>query len=68
MKKQPEGVQALWIWHWTTGGYNSARNCTRQEAIRQGNAMCAALTVDESTLHVGTYDELAKLDRMYRMD
>ncbi len=63
-----EKVEPLWIWYWTTGGYNSARNCTRSQAIEQGNKMCAALTVDEKTLHVGTFDELAKLDRAYRMD
>lgn len=53
----------LWIWNWTSGGYNSCKAVTRDEALRLGNAMGeeSNLVVDQATLHEGTYEELALL-------
>jgi hypothetical protein len=58
----------LWIWEWIGGGYNSCRAATREEAIARAHEMCRyakVLKIDESTLHVGTPDELRHLDRIY---
>jgi len=58
----------LWIWNWTAGGYNSCQATDREDALKQANAMTRGnvLVVNESTLHVGTDQELRKLDAQYR--
>ena len=58
----------LWIWHWTSGGYNSCRADTREEAIAKAKELArfTVLVVDEKTLHIGTEKELQKLDCLYR--
>ena len=59
-------MKQLWIWYWTSGGYNSTRADTREEALKQARAMESAyLKVDEQSLHAGTNEELGRLDRQY---
>lgn len=55
----------LWIWYWVGGGYNSCKAESREEALSKARAMTGVLTVDVQTLHVGTWEELARLDRSY---
>ena len=59
-------MKKLYIWNWTSGGYNSCRADNRQEALSKARAMeTRVLKVDEPTLHEGTLDELNRLDRQY---
>ncbi len=57
-------MEKLWIWYWDNGGYNSAKAASREEAIIKATAMCTLLPNLDS-LHEGTYQELARLDRQY---
>ncbi len=57
----------LWIWNWTSGGYNSSFCLTREEALAGAHELAKGTTlrIDETTLHEGTYEELDKLDKQY---
>lgn len=57
----------LWIWNWIGDGYNSCTASSRLEALESATAMArrTGLGLNESTLHEGSYRELAILDRRY---
>lgn len=57
----------LYIWYWKQGGYNSCKAKNKEEAIEKAKKIAGqtVLEVDENTVHEGTYQELAKLDRLY---
>ena len=56
----------LWIWYWKQGGYNSCYASSKEDALEQAKQTCCAyLEVEESTLHIGTEDELNRLDSLY---
>lgn len=60
-------TKKLWIWNWIGGGYNSCLAVTREDALKEASRIRGqtSLVVAEATLHVGTYEELEKLDRQY---
>ena len=58
-------MKKLWIWFWNEGGYNSCQAESKEEALRLGNKMAKSLSVNESSLHEGTWEELNKLDKQY---
>jgi hypothetical protein len=65
-------MKQLWTWNWTSGGYNSCRADSRQEALSIGQkmgmpkaAMTVTLVVDESTLKPVSSEEMAKIDRWW---
>lgn len=68
MKRAKMTTQSvLWIWNWVDGGYNSCRVATREEAVTYAREMArgTVLALAEATLHRGTEEELAALDRSY---
>lgn len=59
--------EKLFIWYWKTGGYNSCKAKNKAEALEKAKKMAGqtVLEVDEDSIHEGTYNELANLDRRY---
>ena len=58
----------IWIWNWTTGGYNWCKADNREDALNKGNAMTSGpnkLVVDENTLRQGTIKDVNYLDGQY---
>jgi hypothetical protein len=55
----------LWIWYWVGGGYNWCRANNREEALVKASVMSRVLVVDQKTLHIGTIEEVNKLNRQY---
>lgn len=60
-------MKKLWVWHWKGFGYNSTTAYIKEEAIIIAKAMAknTCLELDEESVHEGTYEELAQLDRKY---
>ena len=57
----------LWIWRWEQGGYNCCQAPTRRQAIANAETTrrFTVLTIDKASLHVGTQEELNKLDARF---
>ena len=57
----------IWIWYWENGGYNWCKADTKQEALKKAKEMAGRtiLVVKESSLHMGTIQEVERLDRQY---
>ncbi len=61
-----------WYWEWQSGGYNSCRAETREDALRQAvemgkpkAAMTVTLVPDERTLRAVDAREMERLDRWW---
>lgn len=56
-------TEELWIWKWQQGGHGSCIAKDRDEAVLKGNRISSLLTIDESTIHIGTHEEVQRLHR-----
>lgn len=63
-QERPLAFGCLWVWHWKTGGYNSCRADTREEAISIAASMCS-LVPNLETLRPVTREELRAVERRY---
>lgn len=60
-------IKKLWIFNWVGGGYNSVVAGTKKEAQAEiaKEFSETKLVLAPGTLHIGTQEELAALDRSY---